>query len=55
MNSVRELAAELATELQSDIEKCVTREEHVRVSARANIAVQLLMRIDEILGHETEA
>lgn len=52
-SSVRELAAELADALTDDIHKCVTREEHVRVSARANSAVQLLITLNEIFNYET--
>lgn len=51
-SSVRVLAAELADALTDDIHKCTTREEHVRVSARANSAVQLLITLNEILDYE---
>lgn len=51
-SSVRELAAELADALTDDIHKCTTREEHVRVSARASSAVQLLITLNEIFNYE---
>ena len=35
-------AAQLAARLQSDIIECRTRDEHIRVSARANEAANLL-------------
>ena len=36
-----EAARELSTELSKDIESCKTREEHIRVTARANAAAAL--------------
>ena len=36
-----ELAQELAAELQADIQLATHREEHVRVTARANKALEL--------------
>ena len=37
-----ELARQLADRLKEDINRCVTREDHVRVTARANEAHHLL-------------
>lgn len=39
-------ARELFTELTGDIEKAKTREEHIRVSARANAAALLLEKLE---------
>jgi hypothetical protein len=36
-----EAARELSDNLSKDIEKCQTREEHIRVTARANAAAAL--------------
>ena len=36
-----EVARELAELLSEDIQKCTTREEHIRVTARANSAAAL--------------
>lgn len=36
-----ETARSLAEELSEDISKCATREEHIRVTARANAAAAL--------------
>lgn len=52
---VKTLAEDLAAVLTADVEKCITREEHVRVSARANAAVQLLMSINQILDETTSS
>jgi hypothetical protein len=40
-SKMTELAQELAAELQSDIQLSTHREEHVRVTARANKALEL--------------
>jgi hypothetical protein len=40
-----ELASELAASLRADIELAKTREEHIRVTARANAAAELLAEI----------
>ena len=47
------IAEDLVAMLTDDIEKCITREEHIRVSARANSAVQLLMHLNDIIVEET--
>ena len=36
-----EVSRELAEQLNEDIQKCSTREEHIRVTARANAAAAL--------------
>lgn len=36
-----EAARELAEQLSEDIQKCSTREEHIRVTARANAAAAI--------------
>ncbi len=41
IEQVREAARELADSLHSDIALCTTREEHIRVTARANAAAAL--------------
>jgi len=41
IEQVREVARELAESLHSDISLCKTREEHIRVTARANAAAAL--------------
>ena len=40
-----ELAAELAASLKADIDLAKTREEHIRVTARANAAAALLTEL----------
>ena len=40
-----ELAAELAASLKADIDLAKTREEHIRVTARANAAAELLTEL----------
>lgn len=42
MTEILKLAAALAEELAADIPLAKTREEHIRVTARANAAAQLL-------------
>ena len=42
MTEILKLAAALAEELAADIALAKTREEHIRVTARANAAAQLL-------------
>lgn len=41
-SQLTELARQLADRLKEDIEKCVTREDHIRTTARANEANNLL-------------
>lgn len=45
LNNLEEMAARLAERLQEDIPLSKTREEHIRVTARANEALELLNRI----------
>ena len=40
-----QLAAELAASLKADIDLAKTREEHIRVTARANAAAELLTEL----------
>jgi hypothetical protein len=44
-NNLEELAARLAERLQEDIPLSKTREEHIRVTARANEALELFNHI----------
>jgi hypothetical protein len=44
-NTQLELAAELAASLKADIDLAKTREEHIRVTARANAAAALLTEL----------
>ena len=44
------LAGVLASNLASDIEQCKTREEHIRVTARANAARELALILDGCLA-----
>jgi hypothetical protein len=44
-NTKLELAAELAASLKADIDLAKTREEHIRVTARANAAAALLTEL----------
>lgn len=45
-----ELARQLADRLKEDINRCVTREDHVRVTARANEAHHLLIGLVEMFN-----
>ena len=56
MNELSQLigeASELAARLSADIPLAKTREEHIRVTARANEAANLLQAISEIAAMET--
>ena len=46
--SIIELAQHLADELTKDVELAATREEHIRVSARANAAQHLAIAVKEL-------
>lgn len=48
---IKVLAEELVARLKEDIHKAVTREEHIRISARANEADLLL---EALTQHEAE-
>lgn len=50
IEQVREAARELAENLLSDIPLCTTREEHIRVTARANAAAALYNILSSELG-----
>ena len=54
MNDIIEMAASLAEQLHSDVRLASTRLEHVRVTARANEAVNLLHKL-QTLAEETDA
>ncbi len=45
INNLEELAARLAKRLEEDIVLCSTRAEHIRVTARASEAVELLNNV----------
>lgn len=45
---ITELARAHAERLKEDIEKCVTREDHIRVTARANEAMTLLLGLNQM-------
>ena len=47
MNNLEEMTARLVERLVQDIEFSKTREEHIRVTARANEAAELLVVIRE--------
>ena len=49
MDNLDFLAARLAKRLHEDIELSKTREEHIRVTARANEALELLNNIRELM------
>lgn len=48
MLKIYRLASQLAEELASDIMLCKTREEHIRVTARANAASELVSEIAKV-------
>lgn len=47
-------ARELSESLSEDISKCATREEHIRVTARANAAVALYNALSSEYGEFSE-
>jgi hypothetical protein len=47
MDKIFEAARALADALAEDIEKCSTRAEHIRVTARANAAAELVQMLFE--------
>jgi hypothetical protein len=54
VNDLLHDAREHASRLKNDIELCSTREEHIRISARANEADRLVAQLVEIaLSEET--
>jgi hypothetical protein len=42
LEQLQEMAARHAARLEEDIKECRTRDEHIRVTARANEAVEIL-------------
>ena len=52
--SLQALAAELLENLLEDVEKCQTREAHIRATARANEAHLLLIGINQMFYEETD-
>ena len=53
--NLKSLAAELLENLLEDVDKCSTREAHIRASARANEAHHLLLGINQMFYGETDA
>ena len=53
-NTQLELAAELAASLKADIDLAKTREEHIRVTARANAAAALLTELTTLDSEDGE-
>lgn len=53
IHGLARLATDLAHRLTEDIEKCVTREDHIRTTARANEAQNLLYGL-LMLMHDDE-
>jgi hypothetical protein len=51
-SELTELAEQLVERLQDDLQKCTTREDHIRVTARASEAVMLLNGLHSILEHQ---
>jgi hypothetical protein len=47
-DKIFEAARALADELRADIELCATRVEHIRVTARANAAAELVQMLFEM-------
>lgn len=45
LEQLQEMAARHAARLEEDIKECRTRDEHIRVTARANEAVEILNTI----------
>ncbi len=48
---ITHIATELFEHLRADIEKCTTREDHIRVSSRANHANILLQHLHDFFQH----
>ncbi len=49
-----ELAEQLVERLQDDLQKCTTREDHIRVTARASAAVMILHGLHSMLEHQNK-
>lgn len=54
-NNIQKLAQDLAASLYDDIALAKTREEHIRVTARANAAAELLAEMNIPLYEFNEA
>ena len=52
--NLKSLAAELLENLLEDVDKCSTREAHIRATARANEAHHLLLGINQMFYEETD-
>ena len=52
VNDIIELAATLATQLSQDIRLASTSLEHIRLTARANEAVNLLHELQTLAGEQ---
>jgi hypothetical protein len=48
-----ELTEQLIERLQADLERCTTREDHIRVTARASEAVAILNGLHLMVEHQT--
>lgn len=51
-SDLKTLAAELLENLLEDVDKCQTREAHIRATARANEAEHLLIGINQMFYEE---
>ena len=47
-SNVTAMTEQLIEQLKKDIEKCTTREEHIRTSARANEAELILQELNQM-------
>ena len=47
-------ARDLVTRLLEDVEKAKTREEHIRITARANEATHILYHLEDLAATETD-
>jgi hypothetical protein len=47
-SNVTAMTEQLIEQLKKDIEKCTTREEHIRTSARANEAALILQELNQM-------
>ena len=54
MLKIYRMASQLAEELASDIAQCKTREEHIRVTARANAASELVADLVKVLNETSK-
>lgn len=54
MEKIFEAARALADSLAADIEQCSTRAEHIRVTARANAAAEIVLMLEAARGDLTD-